>query len=500
MSLFFKQASKDKVKNEPPSLSSFVSQISKSGDFKQKKTTNQKTNLSFSISFISTLVDNDIIQQSILPYLLQGEFHTLTDIHQLVPIQCVMTSDITEIEDNLLTGSVLIILEDDNDNVALIPARVEIGRSIDQLEIEYSVDGPKAAFVESLDQNLNLVRTRLPIKELVVEEFIIGTLTKTRTSLVYIDGLTNIENVNTMRERIENIDFDQIQSSSYIEELISDNYNSPFPQLMSTENPVEVAASLGEGKVAVLVNGSPFALLGPTNIFSFFSSFEDYANSWYISTFVRLLRIIGIIFSILATPIYVAVLTYHPEIIPKDVMATLISSRENVPFPPILEALFLELAIELLREAGARLPTKVGQTIGIVGGIVLGTAVVEAGLTSNVLLIFVAIGALAAFTTPIYKISNTARIIRFPFLLVAHLWGLLGINLCIYFVLSHLLQLKSLNRPFLEPIYPPRLRDVKDSIIRATFIKQKLRPGYLQTQQPIRFSPKKKKKTKDIDE
>src|SRR5699024_687975 len=167
--------------------------------------------------------------------------------------------------------------------------------------------------------------------------------------------------------------------------------------------PSRVSANIVNGKVAVFVDGSPSALIAPTTLFGFLGSLEDYLMNWLLGTFARILRLIGIAFSIFATPVYVAVLTYHPEIIPKDLIGPLVSSRENVPFPPLIEALFLEFTIELLREAGARLPTKVGQTIGIVGGIVLGTATVDAGLTSNILLIFISLGALAAFTTPIYK-------------------------------------------------------------------------------------------------
>ena len=436
-----------------------------------------------------------------MPYLLEGEFHTLADIPNLVPTgQVVITSDTTQIEQKLLTGCILIKIDGEDKNVALLPATAEVGRSIDQLDIEYTVEGPKAAFVESIDQNINLVRTRVPIKELIVEELIAGTLTRTRIAILYIDGLTNIENVNTIRQRVRKIDIDQITDSHFIEETIADNHNSPFPQLISTENPAKVASDLTEGKVVILVNGSPFALLGPTTIISFIVSYEDYLNNWILATSIRILRLVGISFSILATPLYVAILTYHPEIVPKDLMAPLVSSRETVPFPPILEALFLELSIELLREAGARLPTKVGQTIGIVGGIVLGTAAVDAGLTSNVLLIFVALGALAAFTTPAYRITSTIRLIRFPFLLFAQLWGLFGIVFCSIFYLAHLIQLTSLGRPYMEPIYPPRLTDLKDSFIKAPFAKRFKRPGYLQTQQPIRFQPRDTEKKRDIDE
>ena len=181
-------------------------------------------------------------------------------------------------------------------------------------------------------------------------------------------------------------------------------------------------------------------------------------------------------------------------------MGTLITSRRVVPLPPILEAVFLELTIELLREAGARLPTKVGQTIGIVGGIVIGTAAVEAGLTSNVLLIIVALAALASFTTPIYNMGNTIRILRFPFLLFAQLWGLLGVVYCFCILITHLIRLTSLGRPILEPLYPLRLNDLNDGLVRLPFSRLAKRPQYLRSQQPERFNKKNAQKKKDIDE
>jgi hypothetical protein len=293
---------------------------------------------------------------------------------------------------------------------------------------------------------------------------------------------------------------DEITDSSYIVQIISDNQNSPFPQLLDTERPDRISAILAEGKVAIFVDGSPHALIGPTTLVEFFSSFEDYYLNWILSSFFRLIRLFAVVFSILVTPIYVATLSYHYELIPQDLMSTLVASRRAIPFPPILEALFLELTIELLREAGARLPTKVGQTIGIVGGIVIGTASVEAGLTSNILLIFIALAALASFTTPVYRIGNTIRLLRFPFLLFAELWGLLGIVVCFCFLLTHLLRLTSLGRPYLEPLYPPRWQDFKDAFIRLSFDKQRKRPFLLDTEQPSRFHKKPAKNKKDIEE
>lgn len=304
----------------------------------------------------------------------------------------------------------------------------------------------------------------------------------------------------TVLQRVKEIDFDQIIDSSYVTQMISDNHKSLFPQLVDTERPDRVAAVLSEGKVVVLVNGSPHALIGPTSLIEFFAAFEDYFLNPIIASSFRIIRLFAVSFSILVTPIYVATLTFHYELIPKDLMGTLITSRREVPLPPILEAVFLELTIELLREAGARLPTKVGQTIGIVGGIVIGTASVEAGLTSNVLLIIVALAALASFTTPVYQMGNTIRLIRFPFLLFANFYGMLGVVVCFCYLIAHLLRLTSLGRPFLEPIYPTRLQDLKDAFFRFSFASNPMRPIKLQIENSERFNPKKAKEKKDVDE
>ncbi|MBY0124186.1 spore germination protein [Bacillus sp. S/N-304-OC-R1] len=475
--------------------------LEKSKDFAKSFHRNQKTNIRICLTFMSSLVDQEIIQQALLPELLEGELNIIEDVKKLIPLTDVeISEEYDKVEQKLLNGYVMVTLESVEDKFAFIAVQKENVRSISPPEIEFSVIGPKEAFVESLGTNLNLIRKRLPVKELIVEEFTLGSLSKTRVALLYMDGITNEENINTVRQRIKEVEFDAITDSSYIVQLISDNSNSPFPQLLDTERPDRVVGVLAEGKIGIIVDGSPHVLIAPTTLVEFFGSFEDYFLNWILASFFRLIRVFSVLFSLLITPIYVAVLTYHYELVPKDLIGTLITSRRVVPLPPILEAIFLELTIELLREAGARLPTKVGQTIGIVGGIVIGTASVEAGLTSNVLLIIVALAALASFTTPVYKMGNTIRFLRFPFLLFAQLWGLLGIVFCFSLMLTHLLRLTSLGRPFLAPLYPPRLEDLKDSFIRFPFRKQYLRPFFLQTQNRVRFSKEKAKLKKDIDE
>lgn len=498
---FFKNKKSTDNNQKKQSYESLKQEAEKSADYKQAFYQNPHTGAKFSLHFISTIIDSKILQEGVLPSLLSKDFHSFDDLKMLVPVLDIQVStDETMIEQKLYNGYTLLTMDASNRKFAFIATKNEMGRKVSQPEVEFSVVGPKEAFVESLMDNLNLIRKRLPIKELLVEEFNIGTLTHSRVVLIYIDDLADESNVNTMRQRLRAIDFDQIIDSSFIEQIIADNGYSTFPQLLDTERPDRVASVLVEGKVAVMVDGSPHALIGPTTLVEFFNAYEDYFLNFYISSFLRLVRVFAVAFSILITPIYVAALTYHYELIPKDLMATLITSRQEIPLPPILEALFLELTIELLREAGARLPTKVGQTIGIVGGIVIGTASVEAGLTSNVLLILVALAALASFTTPVYRMGNTIRILRFPFIFFAQLWGLVGIVFCFCLLMGHLLQLTSLGRPFLEPLYPPRMKDLKDALIRFPFNKQASRPEFLRTNKPARFRPSEGKKKVDIDE
>ncbi|WP_026689699.1 spore germination protein [Alteribacter aurantiacus] len=480
-------------------LPSLLLELGKSADFIHETMRLHKGKID--LYYFKTLVDLSLMKKDFLPNIKKTESPSLYDLEMTLPFnQVEVSSDVQLIETKLLQGCVCIQTHDSNVEAIIVPLEDDNLRDITVPEVEFSVIGPKQAFIEHLRTNIQLIRIRLPIKEFKVIELQVGTLTKTKVALLYLDGIADMENVNTMKQRIEDIDFDHIDDSSYINQMIEDSSMSPFPQLIDTERPDRVSAVLSEGKVAVLVDGSPTAITGPTTFIEFFSAFDDYFSRWHVSSIIRIIRLFAVTFSIFATAIYVAVLTYHSQLIPRDLLATLIQSREAIPFPPIIEAVFLELTIELLREAGARLPTKVGQTIGIVGGIVIGTAAVEAGLTSNILLIIVALAALASFTTPIYRIGNTIRLLRFPFLFLAQLWGLIGVFIGFGFLMVHLLGLTSLGRPYLEPIFPPRLADFKDSVIRLPFSMQNKRPEQLRTGNSTRFNKKKAKAHHDIDE
>ncbi|MCM3616641.1 spore germination protein [Sutcliffiella horikoshii] len=488
-------------KVENMTVTDLLLQMEKSVDFLRfSNRTNDGSKMVW-INYYYTLIDTDFLHRDILNSISTRPWSNLQDLKNILPIEVVtISSDPEEIREKLLTGFIFIQIGEKEKTGLLVRSEFVQTRSVSLPEVEFSVIGPKESFVENIDSNINLVRRRLSTPMLTIEQKMLGAISRTRVAVLYIDGIVNEDNVQTVLKRLDEVQFDHINDSSYVTQLISDNGNTVFPLLLDTERPDRVVSALTEGKVVMLVDGSPHGLIGPTTLVEFFSSFEDYYLSYWLSSFFRLIRLFGVAFSILVTPVYVAVLSYHYELIPKDLLSTLIASRREVPLPPILEAIFLELTIELLREAGARLPTKVGQTIGIVGGIVIGTASVEAGLTSNVLLIIVALAALASFTTPVYKMGNTIRLLRFPFLLFAELWGLLGIVFCFCILAAHLLRLTSLGRPYLEPIYPPRVKDMKDALLRLPFTVQGERPGQLRTKNPNRRTKVKPKRKKDIDE
>ncbi|WP_216831668.1 spore germination protein [Alkalihalobacterium elongatum] len=480
-------------------LMSVLYTFKKSTDFRMYE--HQSNEVPYKVMFFSTLVDPDRLHKDVLPYINKYITDGLEVLKDKLPIEEVtITSDVKEIKTKVLQGYILVQLLADKNKCMLIEASVNFERDVGMPELEFTVTGPQESFIESLDTNINLIRKRLPLPNLQIKELEVGKITKTKVAVLFIEGIADQENVRTMVQRLEDIEFDQILDSTMINQMVSDSTLSIFPQYVNTERPDRVSGALTEGKVVVMSDNSPEAFFGPTTLIEFFSSLEDYYLPWHIASFVRILRFFAVTFSILAAPVYIAVITFHYELIPKDLLATIIASRSNIPFPPIIEALFLEFTIELLREAGARLPTKVGQTIGIVGGIVIGQASVEAGLTSNILLIIVALSALASFTTPVYQMGNTIRIIRFPIMIFAAFLGGVGIVICLLFTAAHLIRLTSLGRPYLEPVYPLRLRDWKDAFFRLPFTFFSSRPVMMRPKDTKRFNASRVKRTKDIDE
>lgn len=460
-----------------------------------------------SIYYFDSLVDPQLLQERILCHL-QNDIPKhpdvrLEDLQQIVPIQRIEVSEDTAlIEEKVLKGFVAVTFREQPNKAALMSAPADnLGlRENNDSENEFSVVGPKVGFIENIGVNLHLLRRQIAIPNLVFREMAIGSVSKTKVVVAYIDGVANPEVVQTVTQRLETIHFDVVFDNAILDQLLADNSRTPFPLFISTERIDRAVYALISGQVAVLCDGSPYAVIGPAALFDFFTSPEDYYLPWVLGSFFRLIRFFGVAFSVLASSVYVAVLTYHYEMIPEDLLGPIIYSHSNVPFPPVLEVLFLEITIELLREAGARLPTKVAQTLGIVGGIVIGQATVDAGLTSTILLIVVALAALASFTTPIFKMSNTIRFIRFPFILFAAGWGGVGIAFAVCWLLIHLGRLQSFGYPYLVPFYPLRFPHLNDTFIRSPYSQAAERPQFLRPRSRFRFDPKEAKQKRDIDE
>ncbi len=455
----FSKPEKDRIH----SLQDLIEKLKKSSDFVNYHTSDDET-MPYWISYYRPSLDGEKLQKYLMPTLLERPNASLEELKEHIPMSGItITNDLQKIEDMVLKGHAIVQVNQKDQKCMLANIAIDNYRAPTPPLNESTVIGPQEGFVEDIDTNINLVRKRLPVLDLQTKEMIVGEFSKTKVVMMYLDNLAEKDNVDFLEESLRALEYDQINDSAYLQELMGEK--SIFPLYINTERTDRVTKALIDGKIAIFVDGSPSVLLTPVSYFDFFISPEDYNVSWMYATFSRILRLIAVLFSICATPLYVAVLNYHYELIPSDLLETLILSRAQVPFPPLIEALFLELAIDLLREAGARLPMKVGQTLGIVGGIVIGQASVQAGLTSNILLIIVALSALASFITPIYKMGNAVRLLRFPFLIFAEIGGLFGISLGFIFLFTHLFRLTSLRKPY-ALFYPTRQQSVKDSWIR----------------------------------
>ncbi|RTZ53138.1 spore germination protein [Bacillus sp. SAJ1] len=454
------------------------------------------------IVFMKNLIKAETVNEYVIKFIQQLPKKDITYSYLMknIPIDEVKIDfKEQEIISSLLNGFVYIYLLKEN-KALLVNCANPIERSIEKAETESLVYGPKISFTESLSSNIKIIRQNLNNSNLCTDELEIGEHVKKKLRIIYIKDLTDEDILKTLKQKLENITIDDISDSSVLAQCLEDNHYSFFPQFIMTELPDRFLYSILNGRVGILLDRSPVAIIGPASFFSFFESTEDIYLRWSLSTFIRFIRFLAMAGSLLFTAFYVAILTYHFELIPSKLLIVIGQSRSQVPFPPLLEAILMELLIELLREAGARLPSKVGQTMGIIGGIVIGQATVEAGLTSNILIIIVAFSALGAFSAPIYEMGTAIRIARFPFIILAGVWGLNGIMIGVCVLVVHLLKLTSLNRPYLAPLYPFRIKDLKYFLIRLPHHFYRKRPVVNRPLNVFRIGWKFKKTENDLDE
>jgi len=361
------------------------------------------------------------------------------------------------------------------------------GRGVESPENEVVVFGPKEAFTETLRFNTAMIRRRIKSVNLKMEGYVIGRVTKTDVVLCYVSGIVPPNLVNKVRSRLSSIDTDGILDTEYlnsfiadtkttINSFIADTKNTIFTQVENTEKPDRVCGHLLEGRMAILVDGSPTAMILPISFPQFWIAAEDYYTPYVPASLYRIGRFIAFLMALLAPSIYVAVTTYHQEMIPTALYLTIAASRQGVPFPIFVEAFLMEATFELLREAGLRLPRAVGPAVSIVGALIIGDAAVQAGLVSTPMVVVVAFTGIASFVAPNYNAALIIRTARFAFLIAAAALGFMGIMIVLILMLIRMASLSSLGMPYLSPLAPFNWSQLSDIIVR--------RPWYLANQRP----------------
>ncbi len=384
------------------------------------------------------------------------------------------SSSLKEINDKLSAGYIAIFLDGEKYAILINFVLVE-ERAIEEPTSEMAIRGPKDGFNESLQTNLNLIRQRIRSNHLKFIEYTIGDLTKTSVVVAYIDGIAEQSLVEEVIDRLNKMEVEQLISSELIEELIDDEPYTPFPLIQNTERPDSAIGSLFEGRVVILVDHTPFVLIAPMTFWNGFEATGDVYERFIYVTFIRLLRFLLLLVAVFLPSLYVALTTFHPKLIPTELLISIAAARENVPFPAIIEALTMELVFEALREAGLRLPKAIGQAVSIVGAIVIGQAAVEAGIVSAAMVIVVASTGIASFAIPKYNTEIALRLIRFPMLILAGVLGLFGVVVGFLVLMIHLVNLRSFGVAYFKPMAPQIPTDLKDILIKTPKRKNKSR-------------------------
>lgn len=416
------------------------------------------------ILYIESVADSELIERNVITPLSRNENNKELD-ELFTTLSFKKETSLDQGVQGIIQGSCLFFLEGQSEFYILsTPAKYE--RSVSEPENESVVRGAHNGFIESLRVNLYQIRKLVSTPNLTVRYFQLGEKTPKQIAMVYVHDLASEEVVQKVEERLNNITLNNIITTGYIQEVMEDNPYSIFPQHLNTERPDLTCGHILGGHVAILLDGDPTALIVPVNFFAFYKSPDDYSNRWMIASFIRLTRLISFITAFQLPAIYIATVAYHSNVLPLQLFFTVQGSLSRVPFPPLVEAMLLELIFELLREAGLRLPNRVGQTIGIVGGLVIGDAIVKAGLISYTMIIVVALTAISSFLIPSNEMSSSIRILRFPLMLVASIFGYIGISFGLTILFIHLVKLESFGKPYFNPLAPLRFKGLKDTFLR----------------------------------
>lgn len=460
---------------------------------------------SCALAFLSGLSDRGVIDEQIVRRILEtdrfGDGDSKAETSEVLDglrSETMSVSQVLEVRlwsdviKGVLYGDTALFLEGSDDALLIGTANWK-ERSIDEPPTEALVRGPREGFTEKIETNVGLIRRGIRDMNLRFDSSTIGRRSRKTLILTYVQGIIHPDILEEVRRRLDTIDIDDAPESGYVEQWIEDSFLSPFPQTLHTERPDKVRAALLQGKAAILLEGTPFALIVPTTFVALIQSPEDYYERWLIGSLIRTLRYIAVFIALFAPAIYIALVSFHQGMIPFKLAFSIAAAREGVPFPAVVEALLMEGTLELLREAGVRLPKPIGQTIGIVGGLVIGEAAVRAGVVSPIMVIVVAVTAISSFAIPSYSAGIAFRMLRFATMLAASVLGLFGIILAFIMISSHLVRLRSFGMPYASPVSPMFISDWRDLVIRSPVTFMTKRPEFMQTKNINRASARGKR-------
>ncbi len=443
--------------------------------------------------YIDNMVNEQAIENSILTNLMaRGKTEGNTLFLQLKTISVGEVSEIVtfgEVCDAILLGDTVIFSENYN-KAAQISTKGWPSRGVPEVKNEVTIQGSKEAFVEQASKNTVLVRRRIRDTRLKVMRTKSGVRSKTDIAILYIEDIVRKEILEEVISQIENINIDAVLDSGYVGQFLEERKFSLFPQIQTTERPDKTAAAIYEGRIAVLVDNSPFALLVPSTFNVFFQAADDYYERWQVMSFLRILRFGAALMAATLPALYIALTVFHPNLIPTSLALKIAVGRANVPFPTILEMLLMELAFELLQEAGVRLPSPIGGAIGIVGGIVIGQAAVDAGIVGPAVVIIAALTGICSFSVPNVTLVSGIKLVKYLLIFLSALFGLFGFWIGAIITLVHLSSLESFGIPYMFPFCGGSVNnysDFKDSIIRVPIMFMKKRPIFSAKGQVIRM-------------
>lgn len=458
------------------------------------------------------LINREILENFLLKNLfnyknLEGQIKdTESERTQLIMQHFSSTFDVKETDKmndlikSILSGDSAIFVEGCKKGL-IIATRSWAARGVSEPQTESVVRGPREGFTETIRFNTVLVRRRIRDTKLKFKVISYGTRSKTDVVIAYIEDIAKPELVEEVMTRLNKYVIDAVLDSGYIEQLIEDSWKSPFPQTQATERPDKFAASLLEGKVGILVDTSPFGIIVPATLNSFYQASEDYYQRWQIMSFTRILRYLVSFLSFTLPGLYVAVLNFHPEILPTPFAISIAASREGITFSTVTEIVLMEIVFELFREAGIRAPGAIGHVISLVGGLVIGQALVDSNIISPMILIIIAFTAICTFAVPDYNLTSAFRLVRYLFIIISAMFGLYGFLIAWLLMLAHLSSLESFKIPYLAPYNisdQNRATDLKDTILRFPTFMQATRPIFAQSMQRIRLRLKNKPNSEDV--